>query len=149
MSQPSLAKRQRGASLIAAIFLLLLFAALAAYMLWFGSIQQRSTALDVTGARALQAARSGIEWGAHRLLRNHGCAASTAFSLAGSTLSDFNVNVTCVRTVDTDQLGTAVRLYRIEATACNAATCPSASPGEAYAERVIGVLLSCPDAGCP
>jgi len=140
---------QSGASLIAAIFLLLLFGALAAYMLWFGSIQQRNSALDVTGARALQAARSGIEWGAYRLLRDHSCAADQTFSLAAGTLAGFNVRVACVRTVDTDQLGAAVRLYRVKATACNAAACPSSAPADDYVERVVEVMISCSEGGCP
>lgn len=140
---------QRGASLIAAVFLLLLFAALAAYMLWFGSVQQRSSALDVAGARALQAARAGIEWGVYRLQREHACAASESIPLAGSTLSAFTVSVTCVRSVDTNELGVPVRLYRLEATACNAPPCPSAAPDDAYAERVVSVLARCSGPACP
>lgn len=147
MNMPPLVKRLRGASLIGAIFLLLLFGALAAYMLWFGSIQQRSTALDITGARALQAARSGIEWGAYKLMQEGACAASESLSLAGSSLSGFSVTVTCTKTVSTDEQGSPVRLYRLLATACHAGSCPSSSPGDTYAERVVEAWVSC--ATCP
>ncbi|MFC5301504.1 hypothetical protein [Azospira restricta] len=149
LSFPVRAQRQSGASLVAAIFLLLLFGALAAYMLWFGSLQQRSTALDVTGARALQAARAGVEWGMYRLRRDHDCTAASSFALASSSLSDFNVTVACTQFADTNQQGVPVKLYEIVATACNEAACPSAVPGENYAERVVSVLAPCHEAACP
>lgn len=61
-------RRQRGAALITAIFLLVLFAGLAAAMLSLGTSQEAALAQDVQGARALQAARAGIEWGFYQVL---------------------------------------------------------------------------------
>lgn len=60
--------RQTGAALITALFLLLLFAGLAAAMLNLGTAQQAALAQDVRGARALQAARAGLEWGFYQVL---------------------------------------------------------------------------------
>lgn len=52
---------QRGVSLIAAIFLLLLFAALAALMANFRNVSELTSAEDVLGTRAHFAARAGVE----------------------------------------------------------------------------------------
>lgn len=61
-------RRQGGAALITAIFLLLLFAGLGAAMLDLGTGQQAGLAQDVQGTRALQAARAGLEWGFYQVL---------------------------------------------------------------------------------
>jgi len=55
--------RQRGFSVIAAIFLLVVLAALGAFMLTFSTVQQTTGTQDLQGARGYQAARSGVEWG--------------------------------------------------------------------------------------
>lgn len=80
--------RQQGFALATAIFLLVVLAALGAAMLTFSSAQHVGSALDVQGARALQAARAGIEWGAYQALRGAGCGGTT-FALDG-----FSVTVT-------------------------------------------------------
>lgn len=54
-------RRQRGVSIVMAIFVLLLFAALAALMVNFQSTSELTSAEDVLGLRAHFAARSGIE----------------------------------------------------------------------------------------
>ena len=88
----ALPRLQRGFALGTAIFLLLVLAALGAAMLTFSSAQHAGSAMDVQGARALQAARAGIEWGAYQALRGAGC---TGGSL---TLGDFSVTVTASAT---------------------------------------------------
>jgi Tfp pilus assembly protein PilX len=55
-------RRQQGFSLVTAIFLLVVLAGLGAVMATFFTNQQQSSALDVMGSRAYQAARAGIEW---------------------------------------------------------------------------------------
>lgn len=55
-------------SIISAIFMLLLFAALAAYMVSLSSTSNITSAQDVQGARAYQAAQGGLEWGLMRVL---------------------------------------------------------------------------------
>ena len=62
------AARQRGVSIISALFMLLLFAALAAYMVSLSSSSNISAARDVQGARAYQAAQAGLEWGLLQVL---------------------------------------------------------------------------------
>ena len=90
-------KRQRGFSLVAAIFLLVVIAALGTFAVTLSTTQQQSSALDVQGARAYQAARAGIEWGAYRILRNAATCAAVATTLPPlpGTLNGFTVVLTC------------------------------------------------------
>lgn len=90
---------ERGFSLISAIFLLVIMSGLGVAMLTVFTTQQASSAMDVQGARAYQAARAGIEWGLYRQLQQQSCADPVSFPLpAGSTLSSFTVTVSCVLT---------------------------------------------------
>jgi len=54
---------QRGFAAIAAIFLVVVLAALGAFMLTFSNTQQLTSAQDIQGSRAYWAARAGLEWG--------------------------------------------------------------------------------------
>lgn len=54
---------QRGFAAIAAIFLVVILAALGAFMLTFSNTQQLTSAQDIQGTRAYWAARAGLEWG--------------------------------------------------------------------------------------
>ena len=87
-SSPSRA-RQSGLSIISAIFMLVLLAALAAFMLTFSSVQHVTQAQDIQGSRAYWAAKAGIEWGAGQVGTNNACA-STMLTVEG-----FSVLVTC------------------------------------------------------
>lgn len=57
-----------GFVLPSAIFLLVILAGLAAFLVNISSTQHITSAQDVQGARAYQAARAGIEWGLYRVL---------------------------------------------------------------------------------
>ncbi len=103
-----LISRQGGGALISAIMLLILFAGLSAAMLKLSLNQATALAQDVQGARALQAARAGIELGLYRVLDpTHSsvvapgsanwpqlpdCPTITPLSIEG-----FTVNVSCSR----------------------------------------------------
>ncbi len=119
---------QKGFSLVTAIFLLVVLGGLGAAMTTFFSAQQQSSALDVMGARAHQAARAGIEWGTYQVLQNYSSEgfAGTTCSTVGSahvlvtgtlagTLSDFEVSVLCSVSRSSDE----VTVYLITATAKN------------------------------
>lgn len=58
-----LATRQRGFSLVTAIFVLVVLAALGGYMVSISGTQHFTTLHALQGAKAYHAARSGIEWG--------------------------------------------------------------------------------------
>src|SRR2546422_6483251 len=65
---PMCLERQTGFSIIAAIFLLVVLALLAAFIASVTGMQQSSGQLDVLGVRAYQSARAGMEWGAYQVL---------------------------------------------------------------------------------
>ena len=54
---------QQGFAAIAAIFLVVVLAALGGFMLTFSNTQHLTSAQDVQGTRAFWAARAGLEWG--------------------------------------------------------------------------------------
>jgi MSHA biogenesis protein MshP len=60
-------KRIRGFALVSAIFILVVLAALGAFIVNISTSQQIGSALDVQGVRAYQAARAGIEWGLYQV----------------------------------------------------------------------------------
>jgi len=108
-----------GFSLVSAIFLIVVLAALGVAMMFISTIQHQSAALDMQGVRAYQAARAGMEWGLYqriRTLNNTACFASPtnlAFP-AGNSLHPFTVTVTCEQ-----QDFSGVNVARIMAVACN------------------------------
>ena len=122
-------KRSGGFSLISAIFLLVVVTLLGAYVATLSSNQHIAEALDVEGARAYQAARAGVDWGAWQILQAPGggfrtsCDGATyaaPFSqpLAGlaGTLSGFAVQVQC-GSAATTEAGVNIRVYRLTVTA--------------------------------
>lgn len=94
---------QRGFAAIAAIFLLVLLAALGAFMLTFSNTQQLNSAQDVQGSRAYWAARAGLEWGIGSVVpqasATAACPASPTTLPGGTAVFDggFTVVVTCTR----------------------------------------------------
>lgn len=140
----SLAKRLRGFTMVSAIFILVVLAALGAFMVSISTNQQTGSLLDVQGVRAYQAARAGLEWGLYRQLQAASCVGATSFSPTASTLSGFTVTVACTATADPGGFGGPTG-YTITATACtepDAAEprCPNTTnPGSLYIERRLDV----------
>lgn len=147
--------RQRGFTLVSAIFILVVLAALAAFMVVISTTQQIGSALDVQGARAYQAARAGVEWGVFQVWNSSpadrsgaSCpAATSSFSPPATTMSGFVVTVRCTKTVDASGGPT---IFTIEAWACNAplagwtattAACPGSPGGAGYIERYIKATI--------
>ena len=95
--------RQRGVGLVAALFLLVVFGALGAFIVTIGGAQQAAPVLAVQGARAYHAARSGIEWGIDRALNTALGTTCTVppgtptgpFPVPGPGLNGFQVTVNC------------------------------------------------------
>lgn len=135
---------QRGFGAIAAIVVLVVLAVLAAAIVRFGSVAQSTTAQSVLAARALQTARAGTEWGLYQAFKGSWTAcsgASQTLDLSGET--GFRVTVSCDSRVFNEgesAPGTprTVRLYTIDAVACNgAAACPdnTRASTRGYVER--------------
>jgi MSHA biogenesis protein MshP len=109
---------QRGISIVTAIFLVVVLAALGVAMMNFSTVQSISSADDVQGSRAYQAARAGVEWGAYQVLVNTSCAGSSALPAMGGALSGFSVTVTCSSTGPyTEAGGTPFSVYQLTSTA--------------------------------
>lgn len=134
----------RGFAILSAIFILVVLAALGAFVVNISTNQQIGSALDVQGVRAYQAAKAGIEWGVYRILTpSFVCpAATTSFIPSAPTLSGFTVTVTCTATPGTNSGPT---VYTLTSTACNqpaAGACPNTAPaGFNYIERRMDVSL--------
>jgi MSHA biogenesis protein MshP len=149
--------RARGFAIMAAMFILVVLALLGAYVLSISSAHHVGSALDIEGSRALQAARSGIDWGISRAVNDPtafgsgNCRTGTPsinLTTGGSgdlpALSGFTVTVSCTGTAFTD--GTAsLYNYALVATACNQpGACPNtAAVGANYVERRLTVQISC------
>ena len=76
--------RQSGFVLVLAVFMLVMLASIAAYLLTISNLQVQTAAQDELGARAYQSARTGIDWGAYQILRAPAQAFATA-CVAGAT----------------------------------------------------------------
>ena len=130
---------QRGFSLISAIFLLVVIAALGAFAVTLSTTQHQSAALDVMGTRAYQAARSGIEWAAFQVVTSASdapCATNFAAGDLGGTLSPFVVEVTCVKAAYSEGVDTGWS-YNVS----SRATTGGAAGDQNYIERVISVKM--------
>jgi MSHA biogenesis protein MshP len=149
---------QKGFSLVAAIFLLVVLALLGALIASVTGMQQASGQLDLLGVRAYHSARAGLEWGASQVLDpgntlNPGscaainmptCPVVPAPALGGS-LSGFTVSVTCTQTADTTEGNRNVRVFQIVSSACNqpsAGVCPSSGPSTGYVSRELQASFS-------
>ncbi|WP_223468007.1 agglutinin biogenesis protein MshP [Massilia soli] len=145
---PALA-RSRGVGLVTAIFLLVVIAGLAVAMVTVFTTQQTSSALDVQGTRAYQAARAGIEWGVFKHQRPDPCNATNSFAMPqGTSLGAFTVTVACtlIEGPDTESGDTeALDQRKVTVVACNApsaaGTCPNPSNSSDYVQRVMEVTF--------
>jgi len=82
--------KQKGFSIIMAIFILIVLSLLGSYMVKLSGVQHATAVSAIQGARAYYAARAGIEWGIAQLLNNDSCAASSAL-----TINNFAISVDC------------------------------------------------------
>lgn len=90
--------RQRGMSLVVALFIVVVLGLLAAFAVSIGTSQRETATLRLAADRATQAARAGTEWAGTRALVNNACAASTVLNLNQGALNGFRVTVTCSAT---------------------------------------------------
>jgi len=137
----------KGFSLVSAIFLLVVIAALGVFAVTLSTTQHQSDAMDVMGKRAYQSARAGIEWGAYKIIQESAVAggfalacqaagSSVALALPAPELSRFNVNVACSSVSFYD--GVSGVAYSLSSTATTGGV-----PGDSdYIERKISVTIA-------
>lgn len=137
---------ERGFSLVSAIFLLVVIAALGTFAVTLSTTQHQSQALDVMGSRAYQAARAGIEWAAHKVVNEPAPAlaapcSNTSLGSLGGTLAPFTVTVNwCAAShvEGADTMGNPIYIWIYDVSAvANAGTLG----GTDYVERVISVKM--------
>jgi MSHA biogenesis protein MshP len=83
--------RQRGLSLVAALFLIVVLAAIGTFAVRIGVAEQQQTTAALLEHRALAAAHAGIEIGANRALTAASCPASQSVLLQ----QGFTVTIDC------------------------------------------------------
>ena len=143
--------RQSGFSVVTAIFFIVVLALIGTAIVYVLGLQSAGHQLDVLGARAYQAARAGIEWGAYQVLDPDNtlnatdCSGATVkptmpacpgaggvtnlTGLAGS-LAPFTVTVTCTLTTpdaangnrSSTEANRSIWVYQLSAEACNEPT---------------------------
>lgn len=146
-------QRERGFSLVAAIFLLVIIASLGVFMLSVYSTQRATMNQDIQGVRAYHAAKAGIEWATFQLLDPENttpvsapatCAAATGTPVFAGALTGFVVNVTCTLTTTTEGRHT-IRVYELTSTAVYPAVLGvGALPPVDYVERrLLASIATC------
>lgn len=83
-------ERQHGFAIVSAIFILVVLATLAGFVVSLTTTQSITLAQDVQGARAYLAARAGVEWGLSRWLSAMTCTTASA----PATIDGFNMTIT-------------------------------------------------------
>lgn len=106
-------QRQSGISLIPALFLLIVLAALGIVAVRLSAVQSQTVVLAMQSARAFSAARAGIDWSAYQALVNGSCASAT-LTLTEAGLNGFLVDTNCSVTTHSEGPQT-VSVYTIEA----------------------------------
>lgn len=134
-------RRERGFTLISAIFLVTAMSALGAFMLRFYNAQQLGSYQDVEAAGVYQAALAGADYGAFQALRSGICAASVNVAFPGGYVA----TVACAASGPYAEPAGNVTVYRLRSLACNkplAGACPGTPDGIAYVERGVGLTVS-------
>jgi MSHA biogenesis protein MshP len=88
--------RQSGFALVAAIFLLVVLASLGAVAVRISTAQSSGASQSLLGGQALQAAKSGAAWAAHRAIGGSCDTQTTTLAEAGT--AGFVVNTSCSQT---------------------------------------------------
>lgn len=130
---------QGGFAAIAAIFLVVVLAALGAFMLTFSNTQQLTSAQDVQGTRAYWAARAGLEWGIGFVTAQPAasvCPPSPTI-LPPALFGGFTVEVRCTR-LNYIEGGATVNIFQFTSLADNR---PAAPGGLSFIERSLSASL--------
>ena len=106
----SILKNKAGFTLVQAIFILVVLSLLGVAMMRLIGVQSSTSVFALQGARAYQAARSGLEWGAARASAGNSCNGNM-------TVDNFGVVVTCSSQQFTEGSIGPYDVYRISAIA--------------------------------
>src|SRR4051812_23484997 len=141
---PDRLRSPRGFALMAALFIIVTLAAIGVYLLTVSTGQLAAASQDEQAARAYQAARAGIDWGAYQVLINSDICPAPQNVLQPD---GFIAQVACTATAETEG-SRQIAIYTITATGCNAGSCGLANTEATYVERRLQLTLSRCTAGC-
>jgi len=127
--------QSRGVAVISAIFLLVVLAALGAFMVTFSNTQQLTSAQDVRGTQAYWAARAGIDWVIPQVIASGSCPAA----LSTFPINNFEVQTSC--SASSFNEGVTATLVSITALACQPGPCGSGGGNLVYVERSVSTAL--------
>lgn len=105
--------KQRGFSLIPALFLLVVLAVLGAAAVRISATQHQTVVLAMQSARAYAAAQTGIDWSAYQALVGGSCGNST-LTLTEGGAAGFVVDTSCSSTSHTEGISTT-KVYILDA----------------------------------
>lgn len=133
----------RGLGAVAVIMVLVTLAGLAAAVLRLGQQSQITGTQDLLALRAASAARAGLEWGLYQAFKGSWTNCSNASqTLDLRTDLGMQVSVSCDSRVYNEGesapgVPQTVRVYTIDALACNSTACPDAAAAvrAGYVER--------------
>jgi MSHA biogenesis protein MshP len=111
--------RQRGFSLVPALFLLVVLAVLGAVAVRLSAVEHQTVLLSMQSTRAYAAARAGIEWSAYQAVTAGTCGSATV-ALAEGGLDGFTVDTNCTTTSHNEGSSTT-NVYILEAFAYSGA----------------------------
>lgn len=125
----------RGVAVISALFLLVVLAALGAFMVTFSNTQHLTSAQDVRGTQAYWAARAGLDWAIPQVIATNSCPAATSTFV----VETFEVQVACAS--PTYNEGMTVTVINISALACLPRPCGNGSVYMTYVERSVSASV--------
>jgi hypothetical protein len=84
--------------LIGAIFLIVVVASLATFMVTIGSVQQTTSVYSLMSSRAQFAVEGGMQWAIGYVIANDACfaAPNDTFTLSGGASDGYTVTLTCL-----------------------------------------------------
>jgi MSHA biogenesis protein MshP len=116
---------QQGFAAIAAIFLVVVLAALGAFMVTFSNTQQLTGAQDLQGSRAYWAARAGLEWAIAGVVATAPVApavtppATCPVSAAPSLVDGFSLTIGCTKQTYSEA-GASINIFQFTSVARSA-----------------------------
>jgi MSHA biogenesis protein MshP len=136
---------QRGFAAVAAIFLVVLLAALGSFMISFSNTQHINSAQDAQGSRAYWAARAGLEWAivaipANPALCPNVALTQVAVASAPSPIEGHSIKIFCSKSTYSDQNAangsSTVTMYKFESQASF-----GVAGGASFIERSVAAAL--------
>ena len=87
----------KGFTLIGAIFLIVVVAALGTFMVSIGTVQRSTSVFSLMSSRSQFAAESGMQWAINYVLTNDACfgAPNDSFTLTGGSSDGYTIDLVC------------------------------------------------------